>query len=193
VSDLPAGMTGQPSVTIEAYLRYDGATSQGFLFKATELYCAIDTTGVKAGELHCCWDGGQYCVRSNALFTLGPWHHVAVVFHASRTTLYLDGVFRESATAPYATFPQVNTGNFPDASARLAFGSPGGSTASSRSSVDEVRISFAARYTTTSFTPEKHLEADADSRLTLLLDEGGGTKSGTASLLGGASWVDVER
>lgn len=60
--------------------------------------------------------------------------------------------------------------------------------------IDEFRISSGARYTV-DFVPPKHLDADATTLLSLLLDEGAGTTAGggKATLVGGPSWVSVAR
>lgn len=191
VADLPADSQGQATWTLEGYFRYDASSSEGLLFSTPGPYCAVATTGTYADQLACCWTGGSPCVYSHATFTIGVWHHVALILDAGSMTVYMDG--QERSSVPGApSFPAVNQGFAADGASRLGFGQLVYDYPSSKTTVDEFRVSFVRRYNA-NFTPPKHLYPDAQSKMALLLDDGAGVVSGQAALYEGASWITVTR
>lgn len=189
IANLP-NTSGFTELAYEGYFRLDANTANGLLFEAPGMYCAVSTTGAHAGQASCCTDAAA-CVYSDQQFGVGVWRHLALTFDNGTVALYEDGQWKQSAPAGFAAIPAYAVGAFPDAQGRVHFGAPS-SSASPRTTVDEFRASSTKRYTA-NFTPVKHLASDGDSILTLTLDEGQGTVSGQATLLGGSSWVEVNR
>lgn len=192
ISPLPADMTGQAVVTLEGYFRLDASSAKGLLFSSPAFYAAVATTGDHANELAACTLDGQVCLYTNQAFAVGAWHHVAVALDNGALCLAQDGASFGCAATGIMTFPQVDATPGLNTSTRLAFGASAIAEGSSKTSVDEFRVSYAKRYAGV-YAPPKHLTVDADAKLTLPLDEGAGPTSGTATLYGGASWVDVAR
>ena len=99
---------------------------------------------------------GSHSITSSTTLGTSTTHHAAVVFNAGTATLYLDGVSQGTATwtgslASQATADyDIGKNNSSDANNFLAF----------NGSIDEVRVSKTARYTsgfsptTTQFTPD---------------------------------------
>lgn len=190
--DMP-NVSNMATATFEGWLRLDQATANGLLFNTPQPYCAVGTTGPNAGKLECCASqDGSGCVHSSGPFSVGVFHHVAMVIDSGVIELYLDGVLQASGATGYAAFEAYANYPFPEALNRLSFGSTASANPSSVTTVDEFRVSLSRRYNG-SFTPAKHLPTDGNP--TLLIDEGAGpdVNAGAGKLLGGASWVTVSR
>ena len=88
--------------------------------------------------------------------TPGAWHHVAAVFDGSQRRVYLDGV--QDGTASGSLGPTTGTAN-------LSIGRRSSvSQYYFNGLVDVVRVSAAALYTTSGFTPERSLGATCGTR-----------------------------
>lgn len=184
---LPIGVIGKSELTFEAWFRLNAASDRGLIFNAQNTMCAVTTTGPQTGTIHCCNQQGgvgQSCVTGAALASFGVWKHVAWVLSSGSWTLFVDGVKQGDVPSAFNVHPNVYEGT------PVRFGVETWETGSVVGTIDEFRLSYAALYTA-NFTPPKHL--DAPGALNLLLDEGTGTTSGPATLLGTASWITVSR
>ncbi len=92
----------------------------------------------------------------------GNWHHFAAVQYSGTTYLYLDGV----------SVASVN-GNALAGTSHLCIGGEPGVSWYTKGSIDEVRISNIARYTTT-FVPQPILGSDANTVAYYKFDENSG-------------------
>ncbi len=191
----PDTLIGQSSVTLEAYVRFDGHTGpRDLIFSSPYAYCALATTGGRVGKPTCCAfdsNNAMTCVDSNVTLNTGTFYHVAFVLDGGSWTMFLDG-FKQgtvmSVFSAYPSFPLPVVTEHP--ANHLIFGVMYTNEVSSTSVLDEFRLTYSALYTA-NFTPPKHL--DAVGAVNLLLDEGGGKFSGPANLSANAGWISVDR
>ena len=152
------GLNITGAITVEAWVKY---TSNGNYQNIVAKEC-YGTTGcggyalqiTNAGKLRfVIYLGGSSfeTVSGATTITQGEWHHVAGVFDGTQRRVYLDG--EQDGSVSDTSAPVSGTAN-------LAIGRRSGvSQYYFDGLVDEVRVSAAALYTTTSFTEERDLTA----------------------------------
>ena len=151
------------AITVEAWVKYN---SNGLYQNVVAKEC-YPQTGCGGYALQISNTGKLrfviYLSASNYLtvtgattVTPGAWHHVAAVFDGSQRRVYLDGA--QDGTASGSLGPISGTAN-------LSIGRRSSvSQYYFNGLVDEVRVSAAALYTTSGFTPERSLGATCGTR-----------------------------
>lgn len=183
-------LTATDSVTIEAWVKWDGTNTGGVQMIASNGYAGSDGYGVylytdtKLAILI----SGKAWLRSDAVLTSDTWTHVALVLEDSVTwRLYKDGVsLTLGGDSPtYAITPFSNFFVGGDSISYRFYGA-----------IDEVRVSEVVRYTNAFDPPGDPFIADAQTVALYHLDEGSGTASADSSgngadltLIGGTGWT----
>jgi hypothetical protein len=152
-------------------------------------YNFLCVNNVGAGELYVQTSTGTvYLSPSPSEASDGSWHHYALVETNGAVTIFIDGSSRASATA---SLSMGGTADF-----EIGDIDTGGSGAAYSGTIDEVRMSKVARYTTT-FTPATSFTVDSDTVGYWKFNEGsGGTAADATGIHNGTlqgspppSWV----
>jgi hypothetical protein len=159
--DLPDG-----PMTLEAWFKADGYGRRTGLVAKTEGsdYGIFVSEGRPEFSVHL---GGAYrsVEASSPVLKTGVWHHVAGVYDGSEVRMYLDGELLDTRPASGSR----RTNDLP-----LMIGSDvdrgGNGTSFFEGEIDAVRVSKIARYSGSSFTPERSLANDGDAVLLTNLD-----------------------
>jgi hypothetical protein len=96
----------------------------------------------------------------------GNWHHIAAVYDGSQYRLYLDGTLKASQSASISLPSAMDVWV-------LSYDWFPWHTEHVKGTMDEVRVSKVARYTS-NFTPATSFTVDSDTLVYLKFDEGGG-------------------
>lgn len=124
--------------------------------------------------------------RASATFSMGDWHHVAIVNSGSTLSFYLDGALQSSASSAV-----------PSGTAPLVIGGATGCSSNWQGMIGPTRISNTARYTG-SFTPEWGWTSDSSTQGLWNVDEGSGSTltdgsgNGRDATISSALWTEVD-
>jgi hypothetical protein len=180
-------------VTLEAWIKTNSTTTQQGIIERYKTYGPeIDDGGY---ALRLTADGkvrfatlknghvGEG-VTGSTVVTAGEWHHVAGIFEGTLMRVYLDGVIDGSIFSTYA--PRSGTGS-------LKIGARGDDgTYAFNGRIDEARVTAAAVYSATPFTPEAHLSSGTNTRGLWKFDgmssNDASTNQNDGNLIGGATY-----
>ncbi|MEI6396482.1 MAG: LamG-like jellyroll fold domain-containing protein [Candidatus Taylorbacteria bacterium] len=116
-------------------------------------------------------DGGVPYTQLNPFTASGAWQHYAVVADGTYLTLFVDGT----------QVAQISSAGIMDAVSEVFYiGTAGGWNTSGAGTIDEVRISNSARYTTT-FTPSTSFTNDGNTIALWKFNENTGTSAADSS------------
>jgi hypothetical protein len=160
-----------------------GAYSSGIGYGLAIGYYSSGTNTCLVNKV--CFANGSYWYGGNTVVTDGKWHHIAASVSSLTLKIFVDGVLDTTQTIT----------SIPSNTANKAIGGRYDGTGSTftNGSIDEVRISNTARYTT-NFTPPRRLSTDAstvglwhldDATGTMAIDSSGNNNTGT--LMNGTS------
>lgn len=171
-------LTPPSAFTAEAWVRWDNSDVTSVLFhkwndNTDESWAVVRECGTTPCRLrfmisNTAGAGGDTFALTGNIINHGQWYHVSAVWDGSDIFLYVDGT--QEATATWSAGLNDNATVL----------SVGGGVAGYAMTIDEVRISDVARYTTT-FTPANEFISDADTMLLFKFDADSGAADSSAN------------